>query len=253
MCFRQGVESFARSVRSMVWILVYGVGMSLVLTPDVARATDGVIELNNVQATAGSATPGDAPGYPVTISKAGSYKLTGDLFVSGTNSNVIEVGANDVAIDLNGFTIRCLYFGTPCAGNGTGIGISAGTRTNVSVRNGTIRDMGAAAVEVGPNGLVENIQAIANGSGITVTEGVVRNCLASENVGDGIFATDTIVRDSSSRENAVGIHCGSGTPTACVLLGNDLTKNSVGALDGFSESLGHNRRCNVLGVSCTLF
>ena len=85
---------------------------ALSLAP-LANASDGVIELNAARAAAGDITPGDAPGSPITISRPGSYRLTGNLGVltklnpSATLPNVIEVRANDVSIDLNGFRISC--------------------------------------------------------------------------------------------------------------------------------------------------
>src|SRR5438046_162421 len=40
-------------------------------------ASDGVVEINQARALAGGVTRGDAPGFPVTISQPGSYRLTG--------------------------------------------------------------------------------------------------------------------------------------------------------------------------------
>jgi len=55
-------------------------GLTLFCVPQhPAGAVDGVIEINQAKAKAGAVTAGDTPGFPVTISAAGSYRLTGDL------------------------------------------------------------------------------------------------------------------------------------------------------------------------------
>jgi hypothetical protein len=82
------------------------VGVVFVLAAIPSRASDGVIEINQVAALAGGITSGDSPGFPVTISASGSYVLTGNLDVSSLNTSAIVVNADKVAIDLNGFTIR---------------------------------------------------------------------------------------------------------------------------------------------------
>ena len=44
-------------------------------------AVDGVILIDQKTALAGKVTAGDAPGFPVTISQAGSYKLSSNLVI----------------------------------------------------------------------------------------------------------------------------------------------------------------------------
>ena len=44
-------------------------------------AVDGVVLLDQNRAWAGSATPGDTPGFPITLSQPGSYRLSGNLTV----------------------------------------------------------------------------------------------------------------------------------------------------------------------------
>ncbi len=69
-----------------------------------AFAVDGVIEINQARATAGSVTAGDTPGFPVSINATGSYRLTGDLNVPA-GLDGIDVNSDDVTLDLNGFNI----------------------------------------------------------------------------------------------------------------------------------------------------
>src|SRR5947199_10311415 len=70
-----------------------------------AYAVDGVVLINQNAALAGNVTPGDAPGFPVTISVSGSYRLSGNLTVPDTVTTAIRIQADNVAIDLNGFSI----------------------------------------------------------------------------------------------------------------------------------------------------
>src|SRR5438477_12305218 len=68
-------------------------------------AVDGVVLINQNAALAGNVTPGDTPGFPVTISVSGSYKLSGNLTVPDANTSAIQISADYVTIDLNGFSI----------------------------------------------------------------------------------------------------------------------------------------------------
>jgi hypothetical protein len=67
-------------------------------------AGDGVILIDQNRALAGNVTPVDAPGFPVTITQPGSYRLSGNL-TAGANVSGIEILASNVTLDLNGFTI----------------------------------------------------------------------------------------------------------------------------------------------------
>src|SRR5437870_3755247 len=68
-------------------------------------AVDGVILIDQNRALAGNVTPGDLQGFPVTISVAGSYRLSGNLTVPDANTTAILVTVDNVTIDLNGFSI----------------------------------------------------------------------------------------------------------------------------------------------------
>jgi hypothetical protein len=73
-----------------------------------ALAVDGVIEINQLVATQTGLDSGDAPGFPITISTPGSDRLTSNLQVSGVAGpapDAIDITADDVTLDLNGFTL----------------------------------------------------------------------------------------------------------------------------------------------------
>jgi hypothetical protein len=71
---------------------------------------------------------------PFTIGTSGSYYLTGNLSV--TTGNAIVINADNVTLDLNGFTLSS----TAATDIGSGVSIT-NVRTNVVVRNGSIRGL----------------------------------------------------------------------------------------------------------------
>jgi hypothetical protein len=97
-------------------------------------AVDGVVLIDQNKAMAGNVTPGDTPGFPISITQSGSYRLAGNLTVPvGTNG--IEISASNVFLDLNGFTISC-GGGTQTLRVACIIGIAP--VHDISIRNGAI-------------------------------------------------------------------------------------------------------------------
>jgi hypothetical protein len=155
-------------------------------------------------------------GFPYKIKKSGSYKLTSNLEVPA-GKDAIEVLADDVTIDLNGFGIIgpvvCSGFPTVCPSATTGVGIKAIVGADgspgpaaVKVMNGFVRGMGShgiflqgdgslvskvtsrsnAGTGMIVDGMVSESSAIANGStGMLVV--IVSSSEATSNVGDGII------------------------------------------------------------------
>ena len=114
-----------------------------------AGAQAQVVTIDQAKALAGNVTPGDAPGFPVTISQPGSYRLSGPLTVPD-NTIGITVGAPNVTLDLNGFALS----GTRCGPVRCQIG-------GPSYAHGiVISAPGAATIS---NGIVDNFV----GNGIT--------------------------------------------------------------------------------------
>ncbi len=106
-------------------------------------------------------TPISVAGY--TINSAGSYYLTADL-VSGGGTFGINIDADDVTLDLNGFSIR----------SASGQGIFMNDRDNVVVKNGTIRECyyyGIAAFYT-TRCRFENLRVLGNGRGSTAYDGI---------------------------------------------------------------------------------
>jgi hypothetical protein len=109
------------------------------LSVSTAFAVDGVKLITQSRAIAGGVTPNDAPGFPVTISRRGSYRLASNLSVESSNVHAIQITSprGDVTIDLNGFTIT----GPGAPGSGDGITSAVGNQAieNIIVTNG-VRD-----------------------------------------------------------------------------------------------------------------
>ncbi len=142
---------------------------------------------------------------PYTISSPGSYYLTKNLTgVASQHGIVIE--ADDVTLDLNGFTLRGV--------SGSRDGIFADSdNTGVTVRNGVVQGWGysgfngdsatqcrfsdlkvrsntQSGLVAGENAMVENCQVSLNGQvGIQIGPGgQVRDCMATYNGQRGISA-----------------------------------------------------------------
>jgi len=169
-----------------------------------AHAVDGVVLINQAGALNGNVTAGDTPGFPVTISVPGSYRLSSNLIVPDGNTTAIEVLTSEVAIDLNGFSIigaSCVGFGAPCNPTGTGAGIEAPFFVdNVKVSNGSIRGMGGNGITLlGSSHFVERVHAKDNGGAGIVAGGAVDHCDARDNGSDGIVANSVIA--STARGN----------------------------------------------------
>jgi hypothetical protein len=110
-------------------------------------AVDGVLEINQTCAVQTGCFAGDTAGFPVTISTAGSYRLTGNL---ETTLVMVSVQADNVTVDLNGFDMSC----EPPGFNFLAIGGSAAFKT---IRNGSIScdapsGSGGSAIELTGSG-----------------------------------------------------------------------------------------------------
>jgi hypothetical protein len=140
----------------------------------------------------------------------GSYVLTGNLNATG---DCLRVNANNVSIDLNGFTIT---------GNGSGIGITTldANRRNVAVSNGNITNF-ESGIEMrnARDVIIEKIRATNNtrqgirvglgGSGIP-SKAIIKDCIAVENGSTDIVTVGVLSNTIAGRvtaASAVTIGC----------------------------------------------
>jgi hypothetical protein len=151
----------------------------MALVPSSVMGVDGVVLIDQNRALAGGVTPGDAPGFPVTISRSGSYRLSGNLDAPAS-TDAIQILAARVTLDLNGFSVRLT--GDP--------GFSAGIQgfsNHVAVTNGFVEGFSTAVALTGDSARVERVHAINNSS-------------------FGIIAgPSSIVRGNVARGNHIGI------------------------------------------------
>ncbi len=197
-----------------------------------AQAVDGVLEINQTKALAGGVTPSDTPGFPVTLDQAGSYRLTGNLLV--TAGTAILIGADDVTLDLNGFTVSCARAAAICP-NTTAPGVDASGQSNVAIFNGTVRAMGGFGIRTGDDARIKMLRVVDNqNTGITVgNRSSVHNCNVSNNgaptVGSGILVvgSDAIIADNTVSGNA---NLGISSDFATTVIGNNASTNAGGGI-----------------------
>jgi hypothetical protein len=146
--------------------------------------------------------------FQVIISEPGTYRLTEDVIVTDANTTAIEIDADNVTIDMNGFSIRGPGTCTPppvsCAPRGSGNGIHAVTGENIVVRNGAVYGMGNVGIYLETNSVqIDNMRLSGNGEGgIVAFGGVVNNnSIVVDNGGDGIAGLDILLQKSIIRGN----------------------------------------------------
>jgi len=212
---------------------------AIALSPPPARADDGVIELNQASALAGNPSIGDtSPGFPIRIATPGSYRLTSNLNSAGAPTELIDVDADDVTIDLNGFVVgTCVGATGICIRPQTGNGIDAFGDSDLTVKNGMLSGIPGVAIRAGARARVENVVVRAAGSTAIVlgNEGVVRGSSVVDSGTTGTTAaiaagTSSIVSGNVLSGNGqIGIDADDGT----VVEGNTITNNGgIGIVAG---------------------
>ncbi len=153
-------------------------------------------------------TPGDplSDTSPSTfkITQPGSYYLTANVAGEAGKAG-IEITADGVTVDLNGFIV---------AGAGTnGISAVSTTLNNIVIRNGTVQLSGVDGINLPDcsNARVEHVTVVSNaGFGIEVgSRATVMNCIARANANTGIIVgNESIISDcvSSLNTNAGGVN-----------------------------------------------
>lgn len=197
--------------------------------------------IDQAKALAGNVTPGDAPGFPVTISAPGHYVLTSNLVVPAYTTG-IHITAEDVTLSLNGFTVRGSVVcnegpaGPQCIGptNGQGIGISVVAEV-VTIRNGYVRGFPGHGVTM-RGGIIEDVQVSSNdGTGISAAGSSshlparLSGVRATLNRGSGIFTRNALIERAVSSHNLYGI-----SGHSMVIVDSLVTKNALHGLSDIS-------------------
>lgn len=125
---------------------------------------------------------------PTNLTLSGSYYLTTNL-TGSANANGIIIAANDVTIDLAGFTV----VGVASSFNGI---IYGSGYSNAVIRNGGIKNWGSSGVDLsnGSHNYFDHLNisgCVSSGSGYGLSTGqydTVSYCTSVGNVGSGISA-----------------------------------------------------------------
>jgi hypothetical protein len=170
---------------------------------------------------------------PFTISAPGFYYLSGNLTYTGT-SEAITVNADDVTLDLMGFSLNS-------NSRHAGMGITITEQKNVEIRNGTVRGFNFALAEANSNGAnhrVINVRVIDNNYGVVLAgQGhLIKGCMASNNIIEGLTlggSNSAIIGNVVHTCGGDGIR-GSGTVSGNVVsnCGNGIYFNGAGRLIG---------------------
>jgi hypothetical protein len=158
-----------------------------------------------------------ASGNTLVISKSGSYFLAANYTSALPKSSIISVTANNVTINLNGFTI------TDTAIGNTSTAINAPAVSGLTIVNGTITKTGTA-INLGTSSTVGGMQLIGNkGDGVDcVSTCLVTNNVITGNSGVGLNFGDTT---SGYQNNIISSNTG-GTVTGGTQLGSNVCGSS---------------------------
>ncbi|MEK6700698.1 MAG: right-handed parallel beta-helix repeat-containing protein [Planctomycetota bacterium] len=144
-------------------------------------------------------TPGDADSV-YKITQRGSYYLTGDV-IGSTGQYGIEIAADNVSIDLNGFSVVNSGLGLD------GVSTAGIFRVSITIRDGVISAWGDWAIDlVGTGHRVENVLSrVCTNGGIRVgASAIVTGCSVSGSLGDGYSVTGSgsALRDCTAVANS---------------------------------------------------
>jgi hypothetical protein len=191
---------------SKIQVIILVLGL-IVAIPFASYAAEGKIMIGQTPSTT----------FPIVIDTPGSYVLTSNLQVS-TNFNCIQISADNVTLDLNGFALT-----GPGTGSG-GSGIYVNGYSNITIMNGTVKDFRSSGIYFLSSAKIQlkDLKCTNNGQrGIYVENATVVNCIAEENLTDGIRAYYSTVKDCTSNDNTEdGIDVLSSTVLNCQAYSN---------------------------------
>lgn len=168
---------------------------------------------------------------PYTISAPGSYRLISNLTGPGAGAFVVRIGADNVTLDLGGFTVD--------AAGGTDAIVLVSGHSGVTIRNGVVANGAGYGFDALGSDLVrvENLTARDCGTGIRVARAALSNCIAADCQADGIFAQDgcNLSHCVALRNGQGALGAGIQIVTGCVASACSVRENN---LDGFIGNAG---------------
>jgi|SRR5579871_5600123 len=158
--------------------------IATMLAPITLSAVDGVVLINQSTVMA-------AGGFPYKITLPGSYRLTSNLINAPAGKDGIDITADNVTIDLNGFAVMTTLGGGSeeigiCGGVGAGPFGCVNTSSHTTVMNGSVTGF-ALGIFLGDGATIQNVRVSSQpGAGITVGTGsIVKNNVSDNN--NGVF------------------------------------------------------------------
>ena len=179
-----------------------------------------------------------------TISQPGSYKLVGNLAITG-GAGCLIVAADDVTIDLAGFSIIGQQAG---AGGIQSVPYLFGH--GIAVRNGSISGfVNGVALDSATSSIVEGIRVSAGAPGQQTSSGIIAQGIVKGNVVSGmnigIQAITGTIADNYVENFADGIFAQAGS----TLIGNTVINNNPAT--GYTTGLVVTCPSNVINNTAT--
>ena len=191
-----------------------------------SSASSGAVLIDQARVEAGGVTPGDAPGFPLTLSQPGSYRLTSNLLVGDLATGAVLITSPDVTLDLSGFEIRgqneCLGAGAALNCTSMTLGANAPRPSGIAVQfavpmsgsvaleNGSVRGFAGHGVSngTGPHHTFTAHRLRVSHNGWSGMQGAAAatDSVFDRNLGIGIYASRGVVRNVVSNNRGAGIH-----------------------------------------------
>jgi hypothetical protein len=194
-----------------------------------------------------------------TIDKPGSYKLVNNLTFSALSGACLQVTANLVTIDLDGFTITEVSPNTG-TGSNNATAIAAAQLFGITVRNGSILDFNIGVDLDGDGSIVEGLRVF--GGSVSVDFGIIATGVVRGNtigaifgfgvMGTGIAATGIVTGNYVTNSKITGIEIGQGS----TVIGNTVTNTNrnpgVGLLVSCPSNVTNNTAVDNAGGNLVL-
>lgn len=211
---------------------------------------DGVVLITQAEVAAGNITPGDTAGFPITISRSGTYRLAGNLQVAvGPNGFVVQ--APHVTLDFAGFHLD----GVGKAGSGV-----VGKQPGLTVRGGTISGFKRAGISsAGAMLMVEKMRIFNNqGDGVNDAGGdalIVGSLLVANAYGvqcaKVCHVQDNVVSGNRSGGIGIAVNLDPFERVGASIMGNTISANGGYGARGNGFSVGGNNFANNISGNFT--
>jgi parallel beta-helix repeat protein len=215
VCCRLSNEECAMSTHFSRFALTMLFGLVVPIADQAFAA--GEIVLTQAKAQNGGITPGDTPGFPITLSKQGTYRFGSNIFPTAGKDG-IQITTSYVTIDLGGFLLH---------GGDAASRAIIGSGNALTVKNGTIAHFKFGGI-IGAFSYwtVESLRIVENGeAGIFVGNfAKITDSTISANSGSGVQCdSDCHIEGNIVSSNIKeGIVIASGT-----VLGNTIQDNGL--------------------------